>query len=108
MASNVEARMKTIWNALRDISLNVDQTGRLHRPHHKIHQAGEEENSRRQDSINHFSLRDQMHEVTSHEKAFYGGDEQRDRDRHDVALEVHEVHSDSENRASQQRAEHGE
>src|SRR5690242_17523717 len=65
IVSSSEATMKIKWNALRDM-FYVNETGRLHRPNRKVHQAGEKENGRGHNAVDHLLFRDQVHKKTGH------------------------------------------
>ena len=49
-------------------------------PNREEHQADKEKRGKNQDAIDHFALRNQVHEVTGHQKAFAAGDEERHAD----------------------------
>ena len=71
--------MKTIWRALSDILLDVDDVFRTPRPESHSHLHHKEKGGNYQDGIDHLLLRDQVHEEADNEEALDRGNRQGNR-----------------------------
>src|SRR5689334_14006520 len=70
-ASAQAAVMKIKWKAFSDISTVGGPKRKItHGPEGQRHQAGEKERSEAEDSVDHFSLGNQVHEIPGHKKPF--------------------------------------
>src|ERR1039457_7664828 len=100
-ASALERVMKTIWNALRDM-LNMDHAVRRRGPDGQTHQAREEQRGEAHDTENHFSLGNEMHEVSRHQEGLHAGNRQRHRDVNFPAAKLDERRPHRQKRPRQQ------
>src|ERR1051326_728296 len=105
--SKVETVINTRWNALRDMP-NMDQTGRVHRPDRKIHQARKEKYRCGQNAVDHLFLRNKMHEVAGDQERFDRSDEQCHRDGQCHARQVQVISADGKDCAGKQASKNRE
>ena len=71
-------------------------------PDGEEHQPNEEKGCERKDSIDHFPLGDQVHEITGDQKGFAAGDEKGDADVYGAVAEGNVRRAHSNERAEQQ------
>src|SRR5215471_18961441 len=78
-ASALEAVMKMMWNALSDIGLmSCRSVGEIsERPDGQKHQSNEKKCRESKNAVDHFPLRDQVHEIAGDQKSFSARNEQR-------------------------------
>jgi hypothetical protein len=103
MASAIEAMMKMRWNALRDISMSDGvQWKVVQTVQRKAHQSDEEKHCERKHAVDHFLLRNEMHEIACHKKRFHARDHEGENDVPMMAeIEIRGPHG--EDRADKQR-----
>src|ERR1039457_3457978 len=75
------AMMNTRWKALSDMLVsNGELREVMHRTQCQDHQPCKEKHCKRHDQIDHFPLRNQMHEIGDHQECLDAGDYERNDD----------------------------